>query len=386
MNKCWGKIQKFILNIKGLSVIAISDIIASAISSIFWLFMASILGAENYGQINYFISIAAIASSLSILGSDNTLFVYTAKKIRLESTIYFITLISGVIASIILFLIFYNLEMSVLSLGYVIFGLAGHEILGRKLYATYSKFLITQRILMIVLSLGLYYILGSDGVLLGLGLAFFPYLIRIFKGFKETKIDFSLLKPRMNFMMNSYIMKIMDAFSGSVDKLIIAPLLGFVILGNYQLGIQFLSLLEILPAIAYKYTLPHDATGNSNIKLKKIIVIGSAGMAALGIIGAPIILPVVFPQYVESIGIIQIMSLAVIPASITYMYTSKFLGTENSKIVLLSSGTYFVVSLIGILILSSIYGINGAAVSLVIATTSQMCFLILAGYFLKNKK
>ena len=73
--------------------------------------------------------------------------------------------------------------------------------------------------------------------------------------------------------MNSYGVDITKSLGGNIDKLIIAPLLGFALLGNYHLGIQFLMLLSILPSIVLQYTLPHDATGNTNPKLIKVCIL-----------------------------------------------------------------------------------------------------------------
>ncbi len=372
------RIKNSVKRLRDISTIGITDLIASAISAVFWLYMASILGAESYGQVNYFLAIAGIASSIALLGSENTVMVYTAKNVRIQPPVYFVTMISGTITAVVLFSLYSAFEMSILVFGYVVFGLAGHEILGRRLYLTYSKFLITQRILMVILSVGLYYLIGPNGVLLGIGLAYFPYCIRIYKEFKGSKIEFSILKPRLGFMINSYIMRIIDAFSSSVDKLLIAPLLGFVILGNYQLGIQFLALLEILPAIVYKYTLPHDSIGNPTSKIKNITILCSIGLAALGFILSPIVIPFTFPKYAHAIELIQIMSIAVIPATISYMLTSKLLGTEKSKLVLIGSVVYLVAQIITIILLGTLFGVTGIAVALVVSTVVQMTYLFFA--------
>ena len=53
-------------------------------------------------------------------------------------------------------------------------------------------------------------------------------------------------------------------------SIFVAPLFGFAILGNYQLGIQLVAILGILPGIVYQYILPRDSSGESNKKLKKL--------------------------------------------------------------------------------------------------------------------
>jgi len=373
---------KNISGLRGVSIIGSSDIASSIIGAIFWLYLASLLGAESYGQLSYFLSIASIASTASLLGTENAISVYIAKKIKLESTIFLIPIVAGSIASIILYFAFSDLGVTVYVLGAIIFGLASSEILAKGLFKAYSKYLLLTKILMVILSIGLYHIIGLEGVLLGIGLAFFVYLVRIYKGFRETKIDFSLIKPKAGFLVNSYALQLISAFNGSLDKLIIAPLVGFTLLGNYSLGVQFLSILHILPGIVYKYILPQDASGKPNKKLKQLTVISSIGIAILGIVLGPIVIPLFLPQYTEAIAIIQIMSISVIPSTINLMYTSKLLGNEKTKYLLIGSGMYLIILILGIIILGLTYGINGMAVAIIISTSAETCFY----YFINKTK
>jgi O-antigen/teichoic acid export membrane protein len=378
-------VRENIRKLKDISTLGVTDTAANAISAFFWFYLAALLGETQYGQISHVLAITGLASTIAMLGSENTLMVYPAKNVKIQSTIYLITGISGIITAITVFALYNNIESSVLVVGYVIFGLASHEILGRKLYQDYAKLLIIQRVLMIGLCIGLYHALGLNGVILGLGLAYFPYLIRIYRGFKECKIEFGLLKTRHKFMANSYLTRVTDTLGSSTDRLIIAPMFGYALLGNYQLGLQFLALLDVLPAIVYKYTLPHDSSGNPNIKLKKITVVISTIIASLTIILAPLVIPAIFPKFNAAIEIIQILSISIIPASIAYAYTSRLLGSEKSKIVLIGYVLYLLVLVAGIITLGSVFGINGAAISMVIATTSQTIFLVtLSRYDVKH--
>ena len=373
---------KNISGLRGVSIIGSSDIASSVIGTIFWLYLASLLGAENYGQLSYFLSIASIASTVSLLGTENVISVYIAKKIKLEATIFVIPIIAGSIASIVLYLLFSDLGITVYVLGAVIFGLASSEILAKGLFKAYSKYLLITKITMVILSITLYHIIGLEGVLFGVGLAFFVYLLRIYKGFKETKIDFSLIKPRAGFLVNSYALQLVSAFNGSLDKLIIAPLVGFALLGNYQLGLQFLSILHILPGIVYKYVLPQDASGKPNKKLKQITIISSIGIAILGIVLGPILIPLFLPQYTEAIAIIQIMSVSVIPSTINLMYTSKLLGNEKTRFILMGSAIYLITLILAIIILGLTYGINGMAVAIILSTSAETGFY----YFINKTK
>jgi len=371
----WNDIKKKFEKLKGLAQIGVSNILASGISGIFWFYMASLLGTENYGELSYFIAIATIASTVSILGAGTTLVVYTAKGIKIQSTIYSLVLIIGTLSSIVIFFMFLNLGASLYVIGSVMFGLAISELLGRKLYKQYSMYFLGQRVLQVVLAVALFYLLGPPGVLLGFALSFLPYSLRLYLGFKETKIDFSLLKSRFHFTMNNYLNDLSRTISQSADKLLIAPLFGFALLGNYHLGIQSLTLLGVIPSIVFQYILPRDASGYSNKKLKKLTILFSIILAVIPILIAPVFIPVLFPQFKEAILIMQIVSIAIIPRTISFMYTSEFLAQEKNKFVVIGSGIYLTVQITLIFLLGELYSIIGVAVALVVASISETLFL-----------
>ncbi len=380
------KIRNILTKFRGLTILGISTIVTAGISALFWLYMAQLLGVEQYGIVSYLIAATGIATVLSSLGSGNTLTVYSAKEVKIQPQIYFFAITASIIASVTLFFLLNNIALSLLVIGNVVFGLVTYDLLGKKLYKNYAKYIILQKILMVGLSLIFYYIIGYNGVILGIALSFFPAFIGIYRMFRETRMDFSLLRSRFNFMMNSYILDISRAFNGNIDKILVVPILGYVLLGNYQLGIQFVSVFALLPNIANSYILSHDASGNPNKNLKKAIIILSAILSVLAIILSPIIIPALFPKFIESIQIIQIMSLSLIPFTVNNTYISKFLGMEKIRIVLIGSGIYLIIQIITIVILSNTFGINGFAASYVISATSETIYLIfINNFYLKRK-
>ena len=376
MKKFWSDLGSKVSSLKGLATIGIVDISGNIISGVFWIFMAGILGAEQYGQISYFLAIAIIGSAVSLVGAENTLMVYTAKNIKIQPTFYIISLLASIISASTLYFLFFNTAMSLLVIGYVIFGLVISEIIGRRLYSLYSKYVILQKILTIILVVGFYYTIGINGVILGMALSYFPYLIRIYREFKKAKIDFSLIKPRLGFIINSYMLSLTGMVIRSSDKLIVGSIFGYTILGNYHVGLLVIEILQLLPAVLYKYTLPHDARGNSNKKLKRLSIYFAIGFVILTFILSPIILPKLFPKFTDIVEIVQISSFALIPSAIASIYASKFLGNEKSKIVLVGLLIYFVVQIILIFTLGKIFGINGVAVSFVLSGTAQAAYLV----------
>ena len=375
MDNYWTNFKKKIIGQKDLASIGFANIVGSGISAIFWLYLASVIEPTEYGEIHYFIAIAAFAQIISLVGSSNVLTVYTAKKIKIQATLFFISLLIAVISTIVIIVIFFRFDAGLLVLGYVIFEMVNAVLLGRKAYTEYSKYFLTQKILMLVFGIGFYYLIGFDGILYGLVLSFVPYTVLIFREFKESRIDFSLLKSRKGFIANNYAMDISGRMGSSIDKLIVAPLLGFALLGNYSLALQFFIILYVIPTVIYKYLLPQDASGNPNNKLKQTAVLLSVVISVFGVILFPHIIPNFFPKFIEAIEAIQIMSIAIIPAMFSLLYTSKLLGLEKSKFVLISKIIATSSLIIGFIILGPIFGIIGLASVFVSVSIFEASFL-----------
>ena len=132
-------IRNILAKFRGLTILGISTIITSAISALFWLYMAQLLGVEQYGVVSYLIATTGIATVLSSLGSGNTLTVYSAKEVKIQPQIYFFVIIASIIASVTLFFFFNNIALSLLVIGNVVFGLVTFDLLGKKLYKIYAK-------------------------------------------------------------------------------------------------------------------------------------------------------------------------------------------------------------------------------------------------------
>ena len=370
---------------RDLSFFSIGTIVTNGIGGLFWLYMASLLGTEKYGEISYLISIGLIASTMSLAGMSNILIVYGAKNIKIQSTIFLVGLISsGITALIVFFFVIKDPTISLYVIGFVIFTLVTAELIGRKLFSKYSKIIIIQKILLVIFSIILYHLIGLQGILLGMAISFLIFGFIMYKIFKETKINFGIFKGKYRFSINSFLLDISGAFDGSLDKIIIAPLLGFALLGNYQLAIQFIALLYVIPGMLFSYILTHDASGNSTKLVKKIIIMISIIFATLSIILSPIVIPFLFPGFTEAIILIQIMSVSIIPSAIASTYISKYLGLENSKIVIIGSGLYLVTQIMSIIVLGIMYGINGIGVSIVISAFIHMIYFIVIEKFVKN--
>ena len=359
----------------GLLSIGFADIVGSAISGLFWLYIASQLNPDIYGEIIYFISIAGLAQMVSLLGSSNALTVYTAKNVKIQSTLFLISILAAVI-SLAIITIFYNrIDAGLLAVGFVLFSLVNSVMLGKKLFVKYAKLILSQKILTLVLGLGLYFVFDVYGIIYGLALSYIPHLIIFVKEFSRTKIDFALLKPRKGFIINNYVMSLTAGLGGTVDKLIIAPVLGLTLLGNYSLAFQMFTIMMMFSAVLYKYLLPLDASGESNKKIRQIALVISIIITILGVTILPDVIDWLFPKYVDAIDAIQIMSLGVVPGTISILYSSKFLGMEKSKFVMITKLVSLGVLIGGFLYFGPIYGVIGLAWIIVTILTWESIFL-----------
>jgi len=372
----WNLIKQ-IKGLKSISQIGAATAGGNAIAAIFWIYMADLMGQEDYGELGYMLSIAGIATTISILGGQWTMSVYTAKGVRIESSLYFISIITSTVSAIILYFLFENVGMSVYVISLVIFNLFTAEILGKKRYKTYSKIFFLQKIILVALAILLYYILGAEGVLLAYGISYLVFTSRIISALKNHEFNFGLLRQRFKFWMFNYIIQLSNSARAQIDILLIGPLFGFALVGNYFLGLQVLGLFLILPLIIFKYTLPQDSSGSSTKQIKIITVATSIGFALLGIFVAPEVIPLVLPEYTDTVELIPLLSLAIVPRTVTTMLMSGFLGKENNMHLLVGNLIAFSIIVSGILYLPEYFDIVGLAIAYVLSVTIQTIYLLI---------
>ena len=380
---------KDIKNIRGLrnvATIGSSNIIGTAITSVFWISIAGLLGTESYGELSYFLAIIGISSVIATVGGGYTMQVYAAKGVKIESSLYFLGIIASTVVAIILFFMFENFGVSICVIGIVAFNLILFEILGKKLYKKYFKIFVGQKILFVLIAFAFYFVFGTiEGILIGYGVSLLLFSQIIYKSFKDNKVNFPLIRERIKFLSHNYMADLSATARNHADKLIIAPLLGFSFLGNYFLGLQVLAIMLIIPGIVFKYTLPEDSTGKSTGKIKILTIIVSFFIMLLGIFVAPLVIPIVLPEYAATIDLIPILSLVIIPRTISVMLTSSFLGKENSKYVVIGNIITFGVLVVSLFPLAELFEITGVAIAYVIAFSTSTAYMVAKYLQLRNK-
>jgi len=395
MNKISEKIKKILTTNKNLSSVASahkgllligsSGIIGSAISAAFWLLVASLLSVEEYGEISYFIAIASLGICC-IVGSPQTLTVYSTKHPKIIPTLLLLTLIFTVIGSLIAFLIVQRFEIITLIFSFIVLEASLTLLLGKKLYSKYSKFLLTQKILQFVIGISLCFSLGLNGVLIGIVLANFSLIPIFYKELRNYKIDLSLLKPKKEFIINNEVIYLISVFRRDIDKIIIVPILGFTVLGNFALTLQFFTIMMIISSISFEYLLPKDVGGEKNAKLKKFLILVSVLIALSGFFFSPYFIESFFAKFNESIIPIQIASFCVIPSTISMILFSKILALEKSRFLIIANLVQLCAILIATVYLGILYGIIGVTVAFVLGNTIYAITLAIINYKYVGKK
>ena len=269
------------------------------------------------------------------------------------------------------------MDIGILAIGFVLNNLVIGNLLGRKKFSTYSILQALQKVLVIILGLIAIHLFSYEGLIFALAFSYLIFIIGTFRILKETKFDWNLLKQKWKFIANNYLMRVLGSLGNQVDKILVMPLLGAAILGNYSLGLQVLVVCNSISTIIFKFILPYDSTNVSTQQVKKYLIIISVGIAALGYFLLPEIMPILFPEYSGVSHAIQILVLTVIPSSFLVIFSSKFLSLEKTGILLVGNGVALTTMVVGVISLGTIYGITGLFWTVILSTTFNALVLIL---------
>jgi O-antigen/teichoic acid export membrane protein len=375
---------RFLSSHKGLIYITLGNILGAAATGAFWLLLALIQNADEYGKTNYEISIASLAASAALLGLNTTVTTYVAKgssKINVQAN-QLILISSGIAAMIVAF---FNWILGFFVIGMAFWMMSTYELLGRKMYKQYALVNIGARASQLFVSILLYYFLGITGIAIGFIISFLIFSQRYFISTKEFSRDFSEVKNKIKFSLNIYSFNMSNAFLLYFDKLIIAPLFGYAVLGYYQLGFQFLLFLGMIPISFYQYLIPEESSGLKKSRVRFLGLLVSIGLTAILFLSSPWILQYLFPHYMASLDSMRIMSIGIIPMMIVWTLNSKFLNVGDTKYVLFGSAIYLTIQIGLIFYLGSTLNVIGLALAVVLALIAQASFLFISDKHLQQK-
>lgn len=375
---------RFLSSHKGLIYITLGNLLGAAATGAFWLLLALIQNADEYGKTNYEISIASLAASAALLGLNTTVTTYVAKgstKINVQAN-QLILISSGIAAMIVAF---FNWILGFFVIGMAFWMMSTYELLGRKMYKQYAFVNIGARASQLFVSILLYYFLGITGIAIGFIISFLIFSQRYFISTKEFSRDFSEVKNKIKFSLNIYSFNMSNAFLLYFDKLIIAPLFGYAVLGYYQLGFQFLLFLGMIPISFYQYLIPEESSGLKKSRIRFLGLLVSIGLTAILFLSSPWILQYLFPHYMASLDSMRIMSIGIIPMMIVWTLNSKFLNVGDTKYVLFGSAIYLTIQIGLIFYLGSTMNVIGLALAVVLALIAQASFLFISDKHLQQK-
>jgi len=355
-------------SLKDLLALGGSNFASTGIMALFWLYMATFLTKEEYGETGYLMSIAFLGFAFSQFGLGKTVVVYGAKKENVYTAAFSLGLITSAITSVVAFIITQNISIVFVIFGLMIFMLVMSDLMSKKQYTARAKYKIARSVITVVAAIGLYHVLGISGIVLGFAIGTIPDIIGVYNYITRKKESIFILKPKIGFMLNVWGAIILSNLLRWGDKILIGATLGFTILGDFQLALQYVFLLYQIPIIVSMYLLPQEVEGTKNKKIKSWFIVISIGIALLSYLLIPQIIPSLFPEYTSSIIPMQIMGITIIPITISYIYEAQLLGKGKSKpIVIITAiqvGAYFSL----LMILSSAMDLLGLALAFLLTS------------------
>ena len=359
----------------GLAFVGAANLFSVVSGGVFWIFLAPLLSVEAYGHVQYDYSIPGILAAFAIMGLATTVTTYRAKgNTALAGQANFLILITTCALSVPLFL-FMDWVLGLLLITNNFFHMSTALLLGKKSYREFSTIMIGSRVLQIALSLGLYYVMGDVGILIGYAASFLIFGYRYLLNLRPNDFSFGEVRRYWKFTFYNFASHVLDVMYVFFDKVLIGTLYGFEFLGIYALAFQFISALNFLPSSLGQFLLPEEASGANTKKIRILGYVGSISLTVVAFFAIPVFIHEFLADYSEATGLLQIMILAIFPSTVSAIHTSKITSTGNGRPHMVGLAIFVSIHLAGVVVLGGIYGIEGIGISFVAASTAQAVFL-----------
>ena len=357
------------------SFVMIGRAVSSGLQVLFYLIFAALLDPQSYGDLNYLIALTATFSIVFRFGLNHSVTVFQAKKnTSLTNSINILALITISTASIIL--LTFDIFAALLCFGMSLFTMNMHNLLGLKKYKKNMMLEIIRAILIISIPVGLFFILDITGILLGMAISYLLCSFNFLKTISFKQNFFEDIKNNFKVLLHNFGVEFSTYAPRFVDKLLILPILGSTTLGIYQLNIQILFALEILPIALHSFLLSEESNKNKHKKIISIVIFASIFIAILSAFIGPFFIDEFFPKYAEGKTSLQILVFSIIPLTISAIISAKLQASEST--VVGYSGIVRVGSLlILIAILGNMFDLIGLAISVLLSTIFYSIFLYL---------
>ncbi len=368
--------------LKNFSYVAIGRVITSALLSVFYLLIATILEPSDLGQISYLMAIAGTASVISRFGFPLSVIVYHGKqKHDLSNQLNLLALISSGVASLILLSI--DVYAALLCFALTSFLMNTGNLLGLKKYKKFVWASFVRSVSIITIPILLYFLWDIPGIIIGLAIGNFLGSTDMFKSLSLKIHSFRETRAVRKVLTHNFALEASSALTRWVDKLLIVPLYGFAFAGLYQFNLQILFILTILPNSLYTFLLTEKSNGSVPRYLSYLTISGSIILVIVGIIFSPFLIDQLFPKYQEGIFSLQILIITLIPITFSAIMGADLQSKESTKVgypVILK----IVSLLVFLIIFGELYGLPGLSISFLLATTLETIFFLFL--YLKSKK
>jgi len=359
---------------KKFSLVAVGRIIAAGLYSGFYLIFATILGPESFGQMSFILAIAGTASVISRFGLPVSAIVYNSKQDQtMSNQINMLAIITTGSASLILLSI--DVYASLLCFALSTFLMNTSNLIGLKKYKKFFWTSVIRGILIITIPILLFFILDIPGIVLGLAIANFIGSISFFKSLKIKINSFRDLRNNRQVLIHNYGASISTSLSRWIDKLLIVPLFGFTNVGIYQLNLQILFVLTILPSSLHSFLLSEKVSGNKHGRIRYVAILIAVVLVLLVIIVGPLAINSLFTKYSEGIFALQIVIISLIPLTITEIIKADLQAKESTKVgylAIVKIGSLLVL----LALLGNLYGLVGLSFGFLSSAIIETLFIV----------
>jgi len=360
-------------SIKNFSHVGIGRIISITLHAFFYLVIAALLDPEVYGELIVILSLAGTFSVVSLFGLNISMQVYRAKE-NFEITNQIITLFIILTTSAALILLTINQIAAFLCIATSFFAMTQSHLLGSKQYKKYMIYSAIKSGTFFVIPILLYFVFDINGIIFGMAISNLIGSLPFFKNLSFRSI--AGLKNYYKVLINNFGVNAGTTLPFFLDKLLLAPLFGFLIVGLYAFNLQVFVAISVLPGILSQYLISEESSGVRHRKLSLIVVLASVVLAVIVIILAPVLVPIFYPLYADGIEGLQIMAITIIPLSIGVLFSSRLLAQESTRIgftAIIRIG----IMLILLVVLGEIYGLIGLSIAVLVSQCANTLYLYL---------
>lgn len=222
--------------------------------------------------------------------------------------------------------------------------------------------------------------------------AFFFMLTRIRRaGIRAARIQLAGIKQLLQYGVRSYGIDVLGTLALQVDQVLVVSLLSAGAMGSYVVVLSLSRMLNVFQQSVVMVLFP-KAAGHSP---DKVMAMTGDSVRTSGLVTAicgvmvcltgPTLLRLLYgAEYADAVGALRILVLEAVLSGVVFVLAQAFMALNRPGVVTILQGAGLSLSIPMMLWLIPRYGIYGAAVSLLVSTTSRL-LLVCAGFriFLK---